>query len=520
MKKRYIILTTLFFAISMVGCKKGFLSQEVNPNSPSVASPQALLSGAEAQTAARLNNGTYNWISVWMGYTCPSGNYVPSALLETYSFTNASFNSFGSIYSNLTNYNALIAQAAADPSAANFGAIGQIMSALCYQELVDNYNDVPYTQALNSSKYLFPAYDSGQSIYNALMTRLDGAIATINASGSAVNPGSSDIIFGGTMASWKKFANTLKLRIALRQSNISANTAALKTEVAKTASEGYLDDVTFATANPGYQNQDINGGQQSPFYLSYGFSAAGGEQGGHAYYRANSVYVNYLKSLNDTSRLKQVFAAVNTPAELAQTPVPAIPNNAAHITGITLGADASNGTNSSVSPYGPGLDIGPTMNAVVISGSEACFLLSEGVLSGYVTTGTAQDYYQRGITASFTALGVASPATAAAAYYSQPVANVSWTASSANYQQAIITQKYIALVGFNYLEPYNEYRRTGYPTIAKTARSVKNGALGTTNIVNRIYYPVTEYQQNLAAVSAEPAVDPFNSTIFWAKKIN
>jgi hypothetical protein len=535
MKKRYIILTTLFFAISMVGCKKGFLSQEVNPNQPSVASPQALLSGAEAQTAARLNNATYAWISVWMGYTCPSGNYVPSALLETYSFTNTSFNSFGSTYSNLTNYNALITLAAADPSAANFGAIGQIMSALCYQELVDNYNDVPYSQALNSSKYLFPAYDTGQSIYNALMTRLDGAIATINASGAAVNPGSSDIIFGGIMGNWKKFANTLKLRIALRQSNIAANTAALKTEVAKTAVEGYLDDGTFATANPGYQNQDINGGQQSPFYLSYGYNAASSEQGNHAYYRANNVYVNYLKSLNDTARLKQIFAAVHTPAEIAAAAVTGAPAlkdiapeaviDANHVLGATLGADATNGTNTTVSSYGPGLDIGPTMNAVIISGSEACFLLSEGVLSGYVTTGTAaQTYYERGITASFVALsaagGPSGSATAnAVAYYSQPVANVNWAASSANYQQAIITQKYIALIGFNYLEPYNEYRRTGYPTIAKTARSVKSGALGYTNIINRIYYPVTEYQQNLAAVSAEPTVDPFSSTIFWAQKI-
>jgi len=498
MKKKYIILTTLLFAISMVGCKKTFLSQEVNPNQPSVASSANLLSGAEATTAARLNNVTYAYLSVWMGYTTPSGNYVPSPTLEQYSFTNTSFQVFNAIYNNLANYNAVITQAAADPSTNNYAAIAQIMSALCYQELVDNYNDVPYTQALNSKLYLFPAYDAGQAIYNALETRLDGAIATINSSGSAANPGSADIIFGGNMASWKKFANTLKLRIALRQSNIAANTAALKTEVAKTASEGYLDDVTFAVANAGYSNSDLNSGQQSPFYLYYGFSASGGEQTGHAYYRLNTFFKNFLGGFSDP-RLQQDFAPVGGVM-------------------VSLPLGGSNGalTNSVTSSYGPGLDIGPTMNATVLSGAEACFLLSEGVLGGYVTSSnTAQYYFEHGITASFVAVGLT--AGAAATYYGQAgVPNVNWAASSANYQKAIITQKYIALAGYGSFEAYNEFRRTGYPDLT-AARSIKSGALGTGNAPTRIYYPSTEFSQNLAAVSAEPTVNVFGSKIFWAK---
>jgi hypothetical protein len=498
MKKKYILLTSLFFAIGMAGCKKGFLSQEVNPNQPSVASPQNLLTGAEGATAQRLNGSQYNWISVWMGYTTPSGNYVPSPTLEQYSFTNTNFQVFNSIYANLANYQSIVTQAAANPSLNNFSAIAQIMSDLGYQELVDNYNDVPYSQALNSAKYLFPAYDPGQTVYNGIMSNLDAAIALINSSTSATNPGSSDAIFGGNMANWKKFANTLKLRIALRQSNLTANTAALKTEVQKTASEGYLDDNTFALCNPGYLNSDINSGQQSPFYLYYGYSAAGSEQGGHAYYRANNFYVGLLTNLGDT-RLPQVFA-----------PVPAT----GKVTGLTLGASNGALTNSVTSPYGPGIDQGPTMNATIIDGAQACFLLSEGVLSGYVTTGTAQDYYQRGITASFKAVGLT--AAQAAAYYNQPgVANVNWAASSANYEQAIITQKYIALVGYGPFEAYNEYRRTGYPLLAAN-RSVKSGALGTGPVPSRIYYPSTEFSSNLSAVSAEPAINPFGTPlIFW-----
>ena len=503
MMKKIYILTTLFFAIGIAGCKKNFLSQEINPNQPSVASPQNLLSGAETISAYIVNGGGgnnyYSVWGVWMGQICPSGNYVPSATLETYSFTNASFQVFVPLFNNLANYNALIAQTSSSASLAYFTAIAKIMTAYDYQQLVDNYGNVPYSQALNSSVYLFPAYDSGSAIYDDLLVQLDKAIALINANSSATNPGSSDVIFGGNMTSWKKFANTLKLRIAIRQSNITSKFAALKTSLAGTATEGYLDDNTFATANPGYLASDANGGQQSPFWLGYGYTAAGAEIYGHAYYRANSFEVSLLNTYGD-ARVSQIYAPIS-----------------GTVTGATLGS-TSNGSNSVVSAFGPGLLISPSMNAVLLSGSEACFLVSEGDVDGLISTGTAQDYYQRGITASFVALQVPNAATAAAAYYTQNVANVGWAASAANLQSAIITQKYIALTGYGFFEVYNEWRRTGYPNLAG-ARSIKAGALTAAGVPApyRIYYPSTEYQTNATAVGALPTVDPFNTKIFWAK---
>jgi hypothetical protein len=377
-------------------------------------------------------------------------------------------------------------------------------------QLVDNYGNVPYTQALNSAQYLFPAYDSGSSIYDDLLKQLDAAIAL--AGTGSVNPGSADIIFAGNMTNWKKFANTLKLKIAIRQFDYTIGTptpkatklgknSALLTSISSTASVGYLDDNTFAVANPGYQVSDSNGGQQSPFWSNYGYTAAGGEESGHAYYRANTFEVALLKGFSDP-RLTQIFAPVTGTT----------------VTGIPLGGNNGALTNAVVSSIGPGLDISPTMSAVVLSGSEACFLLSEGVLDGLVTSGTAQDYYQRGITASFVALQVPNASASAAAYYTQPTANVSWTASSANYLLAIITQKYIALSGYGWFEIYNEWRRTTYPNLSG-ARSIKSGALTAPGVPApyRIFYPSTEYSQNPNAVGAQPAVDPFSTKIFWAQ---
>ena len=555
MKKTYLISTFILLAIAFASCKKGFLSQEVNPNTPSVATPQQLLAGAEGTTAGYYN--TFGTFAIWLGYYAPSGNYTVSSTTEGYQFTNSTFNYIGGIYPHITSYTVLQQQSTA-PSLANFSAISKIMIAFEYQYLVDIYNDVPYTQAENSNTYLFPAYDSGQNvIYPGLLASLDAAIAQINANPGATNPSTSDIIFGGNMTSWKKFANTLKLRLAIRQSNIAAAQAGLKTELATTAGEGYLDDVTFATANPGYLSSDANGGQQSPFWKTFGYTAANIEAGSHATNRANVFFINFgLAHGGDSARIKQFYAPTNTPAELKKNPVPTPPSDMTHTVGNQFGNDNQYLTNANTSGMGPGLLLSPTMNAVIISGSQACFLQSEGIVLGLIPgtvtggAGTAQDYYQRGITASFVALNVGGSATnakaAAAAYYGQVgVIDVNWAASLAapaptglaagesNLQRAIATQKYIALAGYETLEEYVDYHRTALPDLLASvgttgltgnARSLFPGASGTGAVPNRLPYPASEGQTNAAAVAAEPAFTSFATgganLIFWARNVN
>lgn len=542
MKKIHILYTTMLLAMVIAGCKKGFLSQEVNPNTPSVATPQNILSGAENTTASTLNTG-FTTFGIWLGYYAPSGNFTISATTEQYNFTNASFSQFG-LYANITNYSLLISRGAADPSLANFAAIGKIMTVLDYQLLVDNYNSVPYTQAIGGVNFLFPTYDSGPNlIYPDLMVQLDAAIAMINSNTTATNPASSDIIFGGSMAKWKKLANTLKLRIAIRQSNIPANKAGLVTELAKTSSEGYLDDVTFASANPGYLSSDANGGQQNPYWKTYGFSAAGIENTGHATNRANAFFVNLLKTTgSDTLRLKQIYAPTLTKAESALVPQPAAPNRADHIVGNQFGNDNSYLSNTNTSGLGPGILISPTMSAPIFTGAEACFLLSEGILEGLIPgtitggAGTAQDYYQRGITANFVALGLTSGQ--ATTYYSQPIVNVNWVTTAAvpgtltGYAGAngtapaeppllgaIMYQKYIALFGFSVGEEYNEYRRTGLPNLLP-ARSQATGVLGVGSVPNRVFWPSSEATTNAANYALLPTINPFVDLIFWARNVN
>ncbi|MBS1526945.1 MAG: SusD/RagB family nutrient-binding outer membrane lipoprotein, partial [Bacteroidetes bacterium] len=177
--KKYISIIAAFFMAGVSGCKKDYLSLETNPNTPSVTTPALSLSAALNASAA-IVAGDYTEYGVWAGYWTTSGNYVPNQTINQYQITNTSFQGdWNDWYSNLTNYDNLQQIAAKDPTQAYYQAIAMIMKAYGFSHLVDNYNDVPYTQAFQLSKITFPVYDKGPAIYTDLFKQLDAAIALI-----------------------------------------------------------------------------------------------------------------------------------------------------------------------------------------------------------------------------------------------------------------------------------------------------------------------------------------------------
>ncbi len=513
MKKIFSIIA-LSALIGITGCKKDFLSLETNPNTPSKATPQFQLSGALSVSANLYNanvtaggNGAISLttggypatVGIWMGYWTASGNYVPNSTLNTNNFTNTAYQIFTQFYLNLSNYNDLVKKGTADPTLVNFASIGMIMKALEFQTLVDTYNNVPYTDAFKAPDVLFPKYDTGEAIYDDLLKQLDVAIAAIkSAPASAVNPSNSDIVFKGVMTNWIKFANTIKLRLAVRQWNkLPAKQGALKTAILATAAEGYVDETFQVAANPGYANDDANSGKQSPFWLSYGSNATGAVSLPGDYYKANNYAITKLKNTNDP-RLTRLYSPATAPSD------PLVP-----YFGNIYGSTAPS-NNPKTSGVGPGLLKGVTMDAVIMASAESLFLQSEAAVYG-ILPGNAQSLYEKGITASFTTLVVPTAATAAATYFAQPIANVSWTAST-DKVQAIIVQKWTALNGYGNVEAYNEYRRTGFPADIPVSTQATQPT-----IPSRILYPSTELSNNADNVKAQGTINQFTSKIFWAK---
>jgi len=492
--KKYILIIAVFFSIGISGCKKDYLSLEQNPNQPSVSPPGITLAGALA-VAANTINTAYAQDGVWVQYFSRSGSYVPNTSLDEFQITNTSFTGvWTTLYQNLTNFNNLQVSAAKDASQANYQAIAMIMKVYDFQQLVDNFGDVPYSQAFQPSTILFPAYDKQKDIYADLGKQLDAAIGLINKSGGATDPGTADIVFGGDMTGWKKFANSLKLRLAIRVSTVSPSDP-LITALASTSSEGYLDGDTQALANPGYANTlSGSASQQSPFYAAYGFDVTGNATFFNNYYRGNTYFINKLTDFNDP-RLAKVYDV----------------NNNGVIDGNPFGIATNAKSNAATSPPGPGLLKSPTMDAVLFSGAESLFLQAEALQKGFSIGGSlsAQQAYEAGVTASFVAMGLT--AAQATTYYGQAIPNVGF--ASSNKLEAIAYQKWISLIGYNNLEGYLEYLRTGYPILPSPVSQDPNAVSATLPI--RQYYPLSEVTSNPTQVGKEPTIDIFKTKLFW-----
>lgn len=489
--KKYILIIAVILTAGISSCKKNYLDLEVNPNQPSVTTPQLSLAGA-LTSSPNILVGDYIIYDIWSGYWSWNGGVVPPASIFQYQFTNTDFSGpiWNDLYVNATNFNNLIKLSAADPALHNFQAIGMIMKAWDFENLVDNFNDVPYSQAFQPSTILFPKYDKATDIYTDLGKQLDAAIALIGNGSTGTSPGTSDVMFGGNMSLWVQFANTLKLRLAV---TAGAKISALATGL-PAAGTAYLS--TDALINPGYAN---TAGQQNPFYGAFVLDANGNPGGSAQVYRANAYSIQLLKSTNDTLRLAQEFSVV-------QTPLAATGNYRGNVFGDAINILGTQFTSGA----GPAYSKGANQSSIMMLAAESYFLQAEGVANGYIT-GDAAALYLSGIESDFKYLGLT---TAQADVYA---ATMPYPTGSADAQEkVIILQKYIAFLnGYNSLQAYNDYRRTGYPALPSSV----DPAAVSKYLPYRLYYPESEAESNPDSYAAAGAasINPFTSKIFWAK---
>lgn len=495
--------------LGAIGCKKNtFNINDNNPNNPTPAavSPNLLLAGAIKKTAdivrggQTINSTTFgdpDYIQLYMGYWSVSGDYIPVTTTLTYqTTTDYGADNWNSGYLAIENLRQLEALAAQDPNGGYYVAMGKIMEAFNWERLVDQYNDVPYSQALQGGTVDFPKYDKAAAVYDSCLALLNSGISLISndtANASVENPGSYDILFGGNIDEWIQFANTLKLRLALNESQYSGGSAFITSALQGTSTYGFLSAGEDAAVQPGYTNSSE--AQQSPFYYDMGLSTAGAPQQNQSYYRACSYIVNFMAA-NSDPRITQTFAL----------------NVNGVVLGRPFGSNVSEGQdNEHISGMGPGLLQTAGSSAVIFPACESFFLQSEAVIDGYLS-GNAGALYQNGMEESFRLLQVSSPYSAADGYIagqgSNP--NVSFTAGTP--LTVLITQAWVAYTGFDPLEAWNNWRKLGIP--ASLPVSQFDGSVAT-HIPYRLLYPTSEYSYNTANVTAEGTINNMTSTIFW-----
>ena len=478
----------------LVSCED-YLDVNTDPNNPTTVTPDLVLPVGMLYTAqyqqddrglSHLGNMMMDNWSQSDGFSWYSDEFKYNVTSTFYSRI------FNNTYANtLKQYQVLYNLE--DDKYVNYKAIAMVMKAFHFQQLVDCYGDIPYTEALGRSLLATPVYDDAKMIYEDLIVQLTEAINLIkNAPSSAVKPGADDAVFGGEMTDWIGFANSLKIRILTRQSDMSGRDDYIKAELAKITTEDYI--TTDVGINPGYIAK--NTGKQNPMWNTLGSDVGGVLTMSHKATCATDYIIDYLESTNDP-RINRIYEEPATghlgvPQGLLDYDTPVVDQYMP----------------DKVSNIGPGILKSATMDAIIFTLAEHYFNLAELRQKNILTTGpTAQELYESGIAASFVYLGL--KAADATTYYSQSKDLVNW-GNSPDKVKAIITQKWIAVNGITAEQSWFDYSRTGFPSGIPLPLNYN----ATADRPVRIFYPAGEYSSNGKNVPTQP--NAFTTKIFWA----
>ena len=475
-----VFIVGLLFAF---GCTKNFDEINNDPNEPTDVPTAYLLTDAQREIADNL------WDEWWNGrfglqysqYWSQAAYTEESRFQPRQSITNTYWNEF---YTALMNLNEIIrlntdeeTKGVASQSGSNNNqiAVARIIKAYTFHMMTDVWGDIPYAEALQVVEFPNPAYSAQKDIYDDLLKELDEAQAQIELEEQGVV---GDLIYAGDMAMWKKFANSLRMRIALRAMKADASYQShITAAIDAGAFDSYTDDATliFDGNDPGY----------NPLYEAFFVD-------NRTDFACSEPLIDMLLDLEDPR--------IGFYADPAVT--------SGEYIGLTYGFDSENAT-ATAGPSGVNVSlpsstyvIAATSPAIFMGYAEVCFIKAElGLGAGMETE------YQNGIAASMGFWGVEEASISAYLGSVDPATLVT-----------IGNQKWLALY-MQGLQGWFEWRRTGYPALSGPADDAGIDT-GDRPIPSRRYYPTDEQVLNQesyqAAVTAQGA-DVLKTRVWWDK---
>jgi hypothetical protein len=486
--------------IVLGSCKKELDKNQSDPNGLGINElggkdvfAQALVSTVTNKIGANISTATnnYDFATQWMGYLARTTSFAPSGSqeqMETFGLTNSfSDGNWASLYHNIYDYDFVIGHSTANsilPGAA------RVMRTMVFQDLVDQFGNIPYTQAAQPTVTITPVYDSATTVYKALIVQMDSAITELQASQSTTDD-ASDVMFKGSKSEWIAFANTIKLRILLRQVPNGDQTY-VSTEIATIVAQGggFLGAGQDALIQPGFS--DATSQTQNPFWADYGFlPGTTTSTQNNNFFIANSFMVNFLTTTADP-RLGFFYNK----------------NAQGGYGGNFFGSSLTQ--SNQLSAIGSGILQSPGMAGLLFSASQSFFMQAEAVQRGLMT-GSYPTLFKQGVEESFRYLKVPNSQTAADNFISTSANALVNIGVSTNPLQTILYQKWVAECELDGFEAYSDYRRTGLPVISQVSAAAPGQPMP-----KRILYPQSEYTQNTINVEAEnQQSSDLNTKIFW-----
>lgn len=336
----------------------------------------------------------------------------------------------------------------------NYKAVALIMRSWVFCLLTDLYGDIPYSDAIKGLEgSLKPTYDMQKDVYAELVKTLKSANDMINLTDKSLAI-SGDIMFSGSMIRWKKFANSLSLRILNRMQS--------KIDVSAEINRILSDPTTYPVMASNADNIQLNYLAAAPNNNPINENRKTRDD-----HRVSATLVNKLKSMGD-ARLA-VYA--NIPDDGGD--YKGVPNGLSNSDANALGLSKTSKVGSAFTAA--------TAPGVIMTYAELMLIKAELAHKGITSAGIAANNYKEGVTASFKQYNL----TVSTAYLD---ANALKT-GDAGYTQ-IMEQKWIALYGQG-LEAWTEFRRTGIPELKAPALNANNNMVPT-----RLAYPGSEESLN------------------------
>jgi hypothetical protein len=477
MKKIYAILF-IGLMLSFSACEK-FLDVNTDPNNPATA-PYSLVFPAGTVSSASVYGGDLVVLgSIWAQHFTQSNVANQYKNIDSYNLISDNFDAmFREAYAgglNDLHYVIVESEKAEDW---NTYLMATVLQCFTFQYIVDLYGQIPYSEAFKGVENLAPKYDDGQAIYDDLIVRIDAALAKDFDAKTNTNIDANDMIFGGKMARWKEFANSLKLKIYLRQTKIASRQTTVNAGLTSCLAAPLL----AVDAKLDAFSSEI--GKMNPYYGSdVDASGLGGIN-----LKASKTLYTYLSNKGDARR-----TLIYKPGSAAGTTFNALLQGDfnAPSTGATANNMLAIGLFNANDPV------------YFMSAAEVEFMIAEAKLR--LGVGGEQADYEAGILASYTKFKIpGSAASAISGSYAYP--------ASGTFDQklaAIITQKWIASALSQPIEGFFDYNRTGYPNIFTS--SVES-VLAPGKFPKRLLFPRSEHDRN-PNTPAQVAIDV---PVWWA----
>jgi hypothetical protein len=482
MKSKDLFLKALFLMMCacIISCTKDFKELNQNPNQASRVAPETLLAPALYDVITtnlvrghRINNELMQ-VSVFLGESREFHRYVirPSE-------SDAMWNGW---YAQLTNFKDMYTSAKAIGDNSYMG-IALILDAWTTSMITDMFGDVPYTDANRGREnILTPKFDKQQDIYADIFRKLEEAnnLLALNKP-LTTDQKNLDILYQGDLTKWRKFGNSIYLRLLMRVSGKPEMNAAAK-----------IDDIVninklkYPIISGNSESAIIRFTGTSPLFSPfYTYRPMDFQQSLTIY------FVNTLKDDLKDPRLASWATKYNN-----------------EYVGVESGYDASQ-----VVDFKSTLPDALKNNALlgnIINYAEVQFILAEAAAKGMLTAGSAKTFYETGIANAIASWGYTVPTNYLAG------AEVVWddlNALEAKMEQ-IMTQKYFTLF-FTDFQQWAEFRRTGHPVLP-----IGPGVLNDRKMPSRFVYPVIVQSVNGANYKAAVNVmgpDNINTKVWWNK---